>query len=106
MVLRNGASASRPASVAFVSGPDLARAAEIEFVSCCHCGRQHPVRQSIELLAKGREVLGYCARCNGVHCPSCAECVPAERQLENIEAGRSPLDVSRVTVAIPRAIEG
>ena len=56
--------------------------------------------------AKGREVLGYCARCNGVHCPSCAECVPAERQLENIEAGRSPLDVSRVTVAIPRAIEG
>lgn len=104
--MRNGASVRRPASVAFVSLPDLARAAELEMVSCCHCGRQHPARASMQALMQGKEVLGFCAKCNGVHCPGCQECVPMERQLDNIEAGRHPLDVSRVTIAVPRAIEG
>lgn len=96
----------RADSTAIITGDELPLAAEVEFVRCVHCGRHHAVRQSIEALALGRNVLGYCARCDGVHCPGCAECVPNERQLDNIEAGRDPLDVSRVLVAIPRAIGG
>lgn len=96
----------RVASTAIITGDELPRAAEVEFVRCVHCGRHHAVRQSIAALALGRPVLGFCARCNGVHCPACAKCVPNERQLDNIEAGRHPLDASRVSVVIPRAIGG
>ena len=93
-------------SIGVVMGPDVAGGqGEIGFESCCHCGRVHPITmQTLGLLAQGVAVLDYCARCNALRCPACVACVPLERQLENIEAGRDPLDVSRVLVAIPRAV--
>lgn len=93
----------RCSAVGLLTGPDLARAAEVEYVACVHCGKQHPVRASIEALLRGQQVLGLCTRCNGPHCPECAECVPMERQLENIEAGRDPLDTSRLSLAFPQS---
>lgn len=90
-----------PKSHASVTHPDFTRVGEIDYLSCCHCGALHPVAASLGQLLQGRTVLGHCGRCNALHCPECAECVPFERQLENVEAGRDRLDTSRVRVAFP-----
>lgn len=99
--MRRGSCKRRPASQATITDPDLSHALEIEFFQCCHCGAHHAARASIEALIRNPTALGYCARCDGVHCPGCSTCVPVERQLENIESGRHRLDLSRVTVAFP-----
>ena len=64
-------------------------------VQCVHCGQHwRPMPGS------GR-VRGFCARCNGPVCgPSCAECIPAEQQLENIEAGRPVLTTRPLIVPV------
>lgn len=55
---------------------------EAATLRCVHCGG-HWVPQP----GSGR-VRGFCARCNGPFCgPGCQKCVPAEQQLENMEAG-------------------
>lgn len=100
MSLNNGKSHGR------VMSPDFSGVGEIEYLSCCHCGALHPVAASLGELLQGKTVLGYCAKCDALHCPACAECVPFERQLENIEAGRLRLDASRVSVAFPQVPPG
>jgi hypothetical protein len=54
---------------------------------CCHCGGHFPIRPG------SGTVRGFCFKCAGPVCgPACAgKCVPAELQLENLEAGR-PID--------------
>lgn len=64
---------------------------EFGMVSCVHCGGQFPqpkfgTSPQEKATRVGR---GYCQNCNGYVCgKSCAECVPLEQYLENMEAGR------------------
>lgn len=68
--------------------------AEIPTLQCVHCGRHFPVRPG------SGKIRGVCLRCNGPICgPGCAACVPAEQQLENLEAGR-PLDFRPIVSAL------
>lgn len=76
----------------------------IEFTQCVHCGAHVPVRASIERLIRGEAALGYCAKCDGVHCPQCADCVPFHQQLDNVESGRNRLAPRPVAVSVPRLI--
>lgn len=65
-------------------------------LSCCHCGRHWEVR-----VGSGAE-RGFCTRCMGYVCgPTCYECVPKERRLENVEAGRPLLTPTPATVCVP-----
>lgn len=84
-------SALRPASVLLITPSDGAGPQQVDFVACVHCGRHWPLGQALIDKAAGRVDFGHCARCGGIHCPGCAECVPAEQQLENLEAGRPVL---------------
>lgn len=86
----------RPGAVVQLFDPEQPTELQLEMVACCHCGKYHPMRGAAMLLAGGVRVLDYCSRCDGVHCPSCVQCVPVEQRLENIEAGR-PLLASRPT---------
>lgn len=66
--------------------------AEIATLQCAHCGGHW-----IPAPGSGR-VRGWCQRCAGPVCgPGCAECVPAEQLLENIEHGR-PLEFRPIIV--------
>lgn len=54
----------------------------IPTAQCCHCGGMWEIRPG-----SGR-IRGWCTKCQGPVCgPGCAECVPHERQLDNMEAG-------------------
>lgn len=56
---------------------------EADTLQCCHCGRHWRVQPG-----SGKQ-RGWCMRCNGPVCgPGCAECVPQEQRLENLEQGR------------------
>lgn len=56
---------------------------ETKTLQCVHCGGHW-----IPLPGSGR-VRGFCQRCMGPVCgPGCAECIPEEQMLENIEKGR------------------
>ena len=73
-----------PKTVASVELYDLVtdRFVRIGLVKCCHCQQQFELAPG---KTKGR---GWCGNCMGYVCgQSCANCVPWERQLENIEAG-------------------
>lgn len=93
--MRNGAigkgGCRRPCSTALVIPGDGSAQGEMDFVSCVHCGRHHLVASSVRSLVIGQPVLGYCTKCDGVYCgpsadsPGCEECVPYERQIENLE---------------------
>lgn len=63
---------------------------------CCHC-------QATWVHAPGSGRLrGYCQNCNGFVCgPGCAACVPLERRLENLEAGRPELTPAAPSVYVP-----
>jgi hypothetical protein len=68
-----------------------------ETLSCCHC-------QHTWVLVKGSgKVRGFCTNCMGYHCggPNCWECVPAERRIENIEAGRPELTPCPPLIVVP-----
>lgn len=69
---------------------------EGQTLSCCHCSFTW-------ILQKGSGKLrGFCTNCMGYVCgPACAACVPAERKIENIEAGRDPNTPSPVKVFVP-----
>jgi hypothetical protein len=59
---------------------------EFATAQCVHCGAHFPIRPG------SGKIRGFCFRCNGPVCgPACAACVPAELQLDNLEAGR-PVD--------------
>ena len=69
-----------------ISDPEKSRPIEIATLQCVHCGAHWKVQPGS---GKRR---GFCSRCNGPVCgPKCAECVPAEQQLENMEQGRDLL---------------
>lgn len=67
-------------------------------LQCVHCG-QHWTPQP----GSGK-VRGFCRNCMGPVCgPGCAECVPQEQLVENLEAGR-PLDFKPTRIFVPRSI--
>jgi hypothetical protein len=77
-------SAARPHGyVAF--GDRSGRLRESDTLQCCHCGRHWVVQPG-----SGRK-RGFCLRCGQVTCggAECAECVPQELRLENVEQGRA-----------------
>ena len=60
---------------------------DCDVLQCCHC------RFSWEVVAGSGRLRGFCRRCLGYTCgrPECMACVPFERRLENLEAGRDIL---------------
>lgn len=57
---------------------------EISTMQCCHCGGHFYPQPGSGI------VRGFCQRCMGPVCgPGCAECVPEEQYLENMEKGRA-----------------
>lgn len=87
------ASAAKPSSVLVITPHDGGAATHVDLVACVHCGRHWPLGKALQDHAAGVVKFGFCARCNGICCPGdrCAACVPAEQQLENLEAGRPEL---------------
>jgi hypothetical protein len=74
---------------------------EGQTLSCCHC-------QGTWMIEKGSgKVRGFCTRCMGYHCggPTCWECVPVERRIENVEAGRPELTPVPASVVVPAGVE-
>lgn len=70
---------------------------------CCHCGRMHLVAAAIQgVILKRPDAVGFCARCGACRCAGCVECVPEERQIDNIEAGRDRLTSTSPFAAFPR----
>jgi hypothetical protein len=80
-----GHSALRPSSQIIITPADGSREGQADLVQCVHCGRHWPVGASIGLILQRKLDLGFCGRCNGITCPGCAECIPIERQLEQLE---------------------
>ena len=64
-------------------------------IQCVHCYRHWVYKPG------SGKTRGFCTRCNGFVCgPKCAECVPKEAKLENIEAGRDVM-FRPVTISVP-----
>lgn len=60
----------------------------VDFVQCVHCGRHWPVGASVAGIVSGKLDLGFCHKCDGLHCGAeCQECTPYEAQIEAIERG-------------------
>ena len=71
-------------------------------LQCCHCGGHFPAKASVnnevygpeqakQMATAGKTMRGFCMNCNGPVCgPSCADCLPVEAYLENMEHGRDP----------------
>ncbi len=73
---------------------------EGQTLTCTHC-------QSAWVLCKGSgKMRGFCTKCMGYTCgaKACLECVPAERRLENAEAGRPELTPAPVKILMPDEI--
>lgn len=73
---------------------------EGQTLSCVHCGHTW-------ILKKGSgKTRGFCQNCMGYVCgPTCTACVPVERRIENIEAGRPELTPAPVSVWVPPGID-
>jgi hypothetical protein len=73
---------------------------EGETLSCVHC-------RFTWILQKGSgRARGYCTNCMGYVCgPACAECLPFERKIENLEAGRPENDPGPVKIFVPPGLE-
>lgn len=68
---------------------------------CVHCGNHFVSKppkivtaltpfQAQLLIEQGKTVRGFCMNCNGPVCgPGCAECIPEDQMLTNLEKGRS-----------------
>lgn len=79
--------AARPKGHITISGPD--GVIEADTLQCVHCGGHWRVEPG------SGKLRGFCANCNGPVCgPSCADCVPFEKQMEIMEGTRSPGAVS------------
>ena len=67
---------------------DGGKQGQADFLQCVHCGRYHPMGASVEAILAQKSELGFCMKCDGIHCgESCQECVPIEKQIERIERG-------------------
>jgi len=73
-----------------------------DWIQCRHCGRHVLFASALDEAVKGRAAMSFCAKCDGPVCHACAECVPQERQIENIEAGRAVLTPTKPFAAFPR----
>jgi len=78
---------------------DSDRVVEREMVMCCHCGGHW-----LWVKGSGRR-RGWCMRCSGCTCGqrACDACVPMERQIENMEAGRDRLSMP-IWAAMPKEV--
>ena len=68
-----------------------------DVLRCCHCSAYW-----VHKTGSGRR-RGYCTLCDAVTCGKvgCLACVPCERRLENVEAGRDALTPAAPLVAVP-----
>lgn len=75
---------------------------EGQTLSCVHC-------QFTWVLVKGSgRKRGFCTKCMGYTCGKreCeTACVPAERRIENLEAGRSELTPTPPLIVVPSRVE-
>ena len=87
----------RPAGYAVITDPEK-KIVEEDTVQCVHCGMHWQVRPG------SGNVRGFCGKCNGPICGArCLECVPIERGLENMEAGRlEKVGDGRVSVPVSK----
>lgn len=91
-----GEATSRKASGTFYATGLWGELVEGQTLSCVHC--QH----TWELKRGSGKLRGYCQNCAGYVCgPGCLECVPVERRVENVEAGRPELTPAPVKVLVP-----
>lgn len=74
---------------------------QADFIHCCHCGRAVLFASAVNEAVKGRAQMSFCSRCNHPCCHDCTECVPVERQIENMEAGRLLLSPTAPFAAFP-----
>ena len=73
---------------------------EGETLSCVHCQFTWSIQRGS---VKHR---GFCTKCMGYVCgPACFECVPIERRLENLEAGRPELTPMPASILVPEGID-
>ena len=73
---------------------------EAATLRCVHCGAHWQVRPG------SGKIRGFCMRCNGPVCSEkCAECIPTEQQLQNMEKGRA-LDFRPVMVPVKLYLPG
>src|SRR5437588_11074044 len=79
-------SVRRPSGWTRTIGP-YGEVVHADTLTCCHCQMTWEV-----VVGSGRQ-RGWCTRCNGPACgaPACMVCVPFERRLETLEAGRPEL---------------
>lgn len=71
---------------------------EVPTRQCVHCGMHFPGYPD-----RGTK-RGYCFNCHGPICgPGCAECIPIEQWLDNVEAGRAP-NFRPIQAAVPRSV--
>ena len=90
---------------------------EVKTLCCVHCGGHFPAKapkdpqarfftaeEARERQAAGKTLRGFCTRCCGPVCgPGCAECVPVEQYLENLEKGREE-NFRPLIVGIPNVL--
>ncbi len=75
---------------------------QIATVCCVHCGGAFPTPrfEQGEAARKSRVGRGYCSNCDGYVCSrGCAECVPVDLLLTNMEKGR-PFDFKPMCVGV------
>lgn len=71
---------------------------EVPTLRCVHCGGHWMIRPGSGITR------GFCQNCMGPVCgPGCADCVPVELYLENVEKGRPP---GHVPVVVPVSYRG
>ena len=76
-------SSLRPHGHIFITDPD-GRETGLDCHQCCHCDAHFAI-------VKGSgKIRGFCTRCMQSTCgrPECHECVPFEKKLEQVEAGK------------------
>lgn len=66
---------------------------EIPTTQCVHCGGHFP------LLPGSGRIRGWCMNCNGMVCgPGCADCIPLDLMLGNMEKGK---DIKHKSIIVP-----
>lgn len=105
----------REDSTIVIADPDAPHTIQVRMVQCVHCGGHFPAKpvgvngtkwltpwEAEYLEGQDQVVRGFCLKCNGPLCSArCAkECIPIERQLENLEHGKAA-DTPSTTISVP-----